>query len=233
MEIVRHGGHLLGEGAAVEQPGQRVGRRLQLRLRHDPEQADPGAGQLGQGGQVLNLGVLHLGLGLVGGVDDAHRPPHDGDRDAEGGNAPLRPVAQLGAGIEMVAVAEDLHLRPPGGGAAVRGVDAARRWFAVGPDARHAQEVGVAVVGQQELDRGVGHDGGERPLDHVDDLGLALRHVQRVGQAALEALALPLHLPGDPLAVGDLDRLTQLVGEHPDLVVGLIRCWRSLMMTSR
>ena len=110
----------------------------------------------------------------------------------------------------MVAVAEHLHLGPPGGGAAVRGVDAAGRWFAVGPDARHAQEVGVAVVGQQELDRCVGHDGGERPLNHVDDFGLALGHVERIGQATLEALALPLHLPGDPFTVGELDRLTQL-----------------------
>ena len=66
-----------------------------------------------------------------------------------------------------------------------------------------------------------GHDGGERPLDHVDDLGLALGHVQRIGQAALEALALPLELPGDPFTVGDLDRLAELVGEGTDLVVGL------------
>ena len=93
--------------------------------------------------------------------------------------------------------------------------------LAVGPDARHAQQMGVAVVGQEELDRRVGHDGGERPLNHVDDLGLALGHVERIGQAALEALALPLLLPGDPFTVGDVDRLTQLGGQRTDLVVGL------------
>ena len=92
-------------------------------------------------------------------------------------------------------------------GAAVRGVDAARRWLAVGPDTGHAQQVGVAVVGQEELDGRVRHDGGEGPLDHVDDLGLALGHVQRVGQAALETLALPLDLPGHPFAVGQFDGL--------------------------
>ncbi len=79
----------------------------------------------------------------------------------------------------------------------------------------------MAVVRQEEFDGCVGHDSGERPLDHVDDLGLPLGHVERVGQAALEALTLALEFPGDALAVGHLDRLTQLVRERPHLVVGL------------
>ena len=95
--------------------------------------------------------------------------------------------------------------------------------FAVGPDAGHAQQMGVAVVGQQELDRRVRHDGGERPLNDVDDLGLALGHVQRIGQAALEALALALQLPGDPFAVGDLDRLTEL-GVSARTLSSVLRC---------
>ena len=46
----------------------------------------------------------------------------------------------------------------------------------------------MAVVGQQELNRCVGHDGGERPLNDLDHLGLPLGHVEGVGQAALEPL---------------------------------------------
>ena len=205
----------------MRSPVKRVGRGLQLRLRHDAQQTDAGAGQLGQGGEVLNLGVLHFGVRLVGGVNDAHGPAHDGNRDAEGGKAALGPVAKLGTCIEMVAVPEDLHLRPPGGGTTVRRVDTARRRLPVGADSGHTDEMGVAVVRQQELDGCVGHDGGERPLNHVDDLGLTLGHVERVGQPTLETLTLALELPGDALAVGDLDRLAQLVCERPHLVVGL------------
>ncbi len=155
-------------------------------------------------------------------MDHADRPPHDGDGDAQGGEAALGPVAKLGAGVEMIAVPEHLHLGPPGGRAAVRRVDAAGGWLAVRPDAGHPQQMGVAVVGQQELDRCVGHHGREGPLDHVDDLGLTFRHVQGIGQATLEALALPLHLAGDALAVGDLNGLAQLMGECAHLVVGLL-----------
>ena len=84
MEAVRQAGHLLGEGAPVQQTGEGVRRRLQLRLGHHPQKTDPRARQLGQRRQVLDLRILHLDQGLVGRMNDADGPTHDRHRDADG-----------------------------------------------------------------------------------------------------------------------------------------------------
>ena len=77
------------------------------------------ARELGQRGQVVDPVVLDGCLRLSGGVDDADGTAHDGHGHAQCRETPLRPVAQLGAGVEIVAVGEHLDLRPPGGWAAV------------------------------------------------------------------------------------------------------------------
>ena len=79
----------------------------------------------------------------------------------------------------------------------------------------------MTVVGQQEFDGGVRHHGGEGSLNDVNHLWLALRHVERIGKTAFEALALALDLPCHPFAVGELNGRTQLVGQLAHLVVGL------------
>ena len=79
-----------------------------------------GAGELGQRGQVVDAVVLDRSLGFAGRVDHADGPTHDGHGNAQSGKTTLRPVAQLGTGVEVVTVGEHLNLRPPGGRAAVR-----------------------------------------------------------------------------------------------------------------
>ncbi len=199
-----------GEGPPVEQPGERVGRGLQLRLGHDPEQADARARQLGQRGQVVDAIVFHLLSRLTRGVDHAHRAAHDGHRHAERREAALGAVAQLRAGVEMVAVGEDLGLGAARRRAAVRRVDAATRRLSVGTDGRHAVKVRMAVVGQQQLGRGLGQHGREGPLNDLNDLGLAFGHVECVGQATLETLSLHLGIADLGLAVGVGHGLAQL-----------------------
>ena len=112
---------------------------------------------------------------------------------------------------------------PPGSG---RVSPPRTRRLAAGPHRRHPVQVGVAVVGQQQLDGSIGQDLAERPLDDVDHLRLALGHVQRVGQAALEALALHLRVTDLCLAVGVGDRFAQLGGQAEELLVclGLLAC---------
>ena len=79
----------------------------------------------------------------------------------------------------------------------------------------------MAVVGQKELSRGVGQNCGEGALDHVDDFGLALGHVQRIGETTLEALALDLRLTHVTLTVGGINRRGQFRRERHDLLVRL------------
>ena len=78
----------------------------------------------------------------------------------------------------------------------------------------------MAVVRQEQLHRGVGQHGAEGAFDDIDDLGLAFRHVQRVGEAALEALALHLGVTDDRLPVRRRDGLGELVVQVPHLLVG-------------
>ena len=79
----------------------------------------------------------------------------------------------------------------------------------------------MAVVRQQELDGGFGQDAGEGAFDHIDDLGLTLGHVQRVGQTALEALALHLGIADHRLLVSCGDGIGELFVERPHAVVGV------------
>ncbi len=137
----------------------------------------------------------HRLLGFPGGVNDPDGATHDRHRDTQRREATLRPIAQLRAGIEVFTVGEDLRLRPACRWTAVRRVDATPGRFPLRPDRRHPQQVGVAVVGQKQLDRCFGQDGAEGSFDDVDDLWLALGHVERIGQAALELLALDLRAP--------------------------------------
>ena len=94
--------------------------------------------------------------------------------------------------------------------AAVGRVHAAARRLPLGTDGRHAVEVGVAVVRQEQLGRSVGQHGREGPLNDLNDLGLAFGHVERVGQATLEALPLHLGVADVGLAVGVGHGLAQL-----------------------
>ena len=131
-----------------------------------------------------NAGVL-----LAGHMDDADGTAHDRDGHAHRRHGPFGPAAQLRARVELLAVGEPLHLGPTRRRAMVRRVDATVRWCARGRGGRHAQEMCVAVVRQQQLSGRVRHNGGERPLNDLDHLWLPFGHVQGVGQAALEPLA--------------------------------------------
>ena len=125
-------------------------------------------------------------------------------------SAERRPSGRLrsfGTGVEMVAVGEHLNLGPTRRRAAVRRVHAAARRLSVGTDGGHAVEVGVAVVRQEKFGRSFGQHGREGPLNDLNDLGLAFGHVQRVGQAALEALPLHLGVADVGLAIGVGHRL--------------------------
>ena len=100
------GGDFFLEGTTVEQAGEAVGRRLQLRLVHDPEQPDAGARQLCQRAQILHPVSRKPGVGPAGGVNDAHGAAHDGDRNANRGHGARRPAAKFWAGIQIIAVVE-------------------------------------------------------------------------------------------------------------------------------
>ena len=78
----------------------------------------------------------------------------------------------------------------------------------------------MAVVRQQQFRRGVGQHCTERALNDVDHLGFAFGHVESIGQATLEPLALHLGVADDGLVVRGRDRLGQLGVEALDLRVG-------------
>ena len=81
--------------------------------------------------------------------------------------------------------------------------------------------MGVAVVRQQQFDRGVGQGRHEGPLDNLDDLGLAVGHIQRVGQTTLEFLAARLHLSLRGLLACLVDRRREVDRQLADLGIGI------------
>src|SRR5260370_1129118 len=80
--------------------------------RHRPQETDASARELGQGGNVL-FGVLReRRVLLTGDVDDSYRAAHDRNRHAHRRQGPFGPAPELGAGVQLVAVGEPLHLGP-------------------------------------------------------------------------------------------------------------------------
>ena len=208
------------KGPPVHQPGERVGRRLQLGLGHDPQQADPGAGQVGQRGQVVDLGRPRTPpRAAVAWITPTVRPMIDtGTHTAE--TRPCGRSRSFGHASRSSLSAKTCTWARRAAGQWSGESTPQPGGSPSGPTPPSAAD-GRGCCRPAAARPALGHDGGERPLDDVDHLGLALGHVQRVGQPALEALALALQLAGNPFAVGDLDRLTQLVGQCTDLVVGL------------
>ena len=148
---------------------------------------------------------------LAGRVHDADGAAHDRHRDADRRTRARGSPAQLRARIERVAVVEALGLRAARGRAVVRRVDPAHRRFTRGRRHCHARQVRMAVVGEQQLDRRVGQGRCKGAFDDVDDLDLALGHLERVREPGLELLA--PHLRGAPrgLAFGVVERRVELL----------------------
>jgi hypothetical protein len=106
----------------------------------------------------------------------------------------------------------------------VGGVHAAHRRLAGRRRYRHARQVGVAVVGEQQLDRRVGECRHEGPFDDADHLGLAFGHLQRIGEAGLELLPADLHAPAFGFALGMHQRGGELLFEpvHERVRLGIL-----------
>ena len=133
---------------------------------------------------------------------------------------PCDPVAELRTRIEVVAVTKALDLRAPCGRAAVGGVDVARGWFSCWRNAGHPQQMGVAVVGQEEFGRRFRNHRGQRSFDHVNDLGLAFCHVQSIRQTTFELLATCLDLALRRFPVRSDDGVGKIAVQLPHLAIG-------------
>lgn len=138
------------EGAPVGEAGEGVGLGLRFGAGQDAEDTDPVAGLAGD---KLELGrEVDVGwrVDRALGVQDPGGAPGDADGDAARPDS-LGMVSKVRAGVEVAAVREESGL------AAARGGTLARRGDSAGADAvvdcgEDLVEVGLAVVGDEELD---------------------------------------------------------------------------------
>jgi len=149
------------------------------------QHAHPGAQLIRQEGQLLGDALGRRGVGGAHDVHNAHRPAHHVHRHAGGADRPAGAAAQVGAGVEGVAVAVAL------GVAAAHGVAAARRDHAAAVAAAGRQlpaQVGLTAVGQQQLGvAALGHHR-QRPGGQRQRLGLAVGQRHRLGELGVQPL---------------------------------------------
>ena len=143
------GGHAVLEGPSVQKAGEAVRCRLQLGLRHDPQQSDDVLPRAWPGSRDLVPCCPRKTCCCAGDMNDADRAAHDGDRHAHGRHGTFWASPKLGAGVEFLAIGEPLHLGPTSGRAMIRRVDAAVRRRPCGRGRGHAQQMRMAVVGQR------------------------------------------------------------------------------------
>jgi hypothetical protein len=124
-----------------------------LGVGHHPEQADAGSGQLRQGGEVMHRVLSHDGVGSTCGMDDADSAAHDRYRHAQRRYRAVSPSAQFRAGVEIVAGREALYLGSARRRAAIGRIHPARGRQPGRRYGSHAQQMGVTVVGEEQLDR--------------------------------------------------------------------------------
>jgi hypothetical protein len=145
----------------------------------------------------------------AGRVHDADGAAHDRHRHAHGGEVVATAIAQHRATVERVAVGEDLDLRTTRGDALIRRPDrTAARCAATSllwVDGDHAIEVCVAVVGEQQLHRGVGNGELQTAADGVEGRVLVVGHLERASEHGLELTAVGVGLH-EPLLHGRLER---------------------------
>jgi len=178
------------EAPAVHEARETIGRRLHLRLGHHAEHAEAVPGLVRQHLHRCDRGEARCLVDLAGGVDDADRPAHDRHGHAHARAAPPRPFTQHRACVDLFAVGEHLGLCPSGRHALVGRVDAAARRVPVGRRHHHTLEVGVAVVGDEQLDRPLGAHGVHGATDHIEGIDLVVAHLEPAGEPGLELTSL-------------------------------------------
>ena len=150
-----HRAHLVLEAAPVQEAGEPVGRRLELRLGHHAQHPESVPHLVGEDLQLVDGLVAHRLADCRGHVYDADRTAHDRHRHAHCRARPAGPAPQARAGVEVLAVREHLGLTRAGRHARVGRVDRASRGLAVGCGDRHPLEVGPAVVGRAAVRPGL------------------------------------------------------------------------------
>ena len=160
---------------------------------HNPEHPEPVAGEVGKLPARLasGLGVVEWsrrGESVVCTTPTVRPMIETGTHTAEKSSPCPRP-RNIGQPSSVVAVGEHLRLCTASGDAVVgrrHRTRAARPLDRLALGRRHrddAVEMGVAVVGEQQLHRLVGHDPAQRPLHHVERGRLVLRPSRARGPA--------------------------------------------------
>jgi hypothetical protein len=177
------------ERSPIEQPGEAVGRRLQVTSLERAHGADPGRSLCGQHRYSLYRRRRPLCSLLPDRVENAERPAHEGHGRAARRDHVVATTQETWTGVERFARGEHDSVPSTNRRAAERCVHAAAGCFAVGAMGDPI-EVGTRGIGQQELHAPAWSYLGHRALDDAIRVGLGVSHLERVSELPHERVSL-------------------------------------------